>query len=355
MSVLQQISAAERVGLVVAQSAETVYWVDHTEHPEPYWVDYHETQLFEPLMIWAEGQTSGYVPSEKVEHVPPAYGVISAIILRDQTDLAGVLLFSGEQLDIVDRENFDIAVDLMTITAMEQRTTNNLNKFLGDFAHDQRNILNIVSLSADALNEMKEMTVKSKTYLTRIFDSSLQIGNQIENALSVDRYDPETDEHHMMVEQIDLVELRREICNSYVPVAQGKRITLKMPYVRGAVTISADKGMITRAITNLVDNAFKFTPEGGNIEVLIVRGKGQVQIVVKDSGLGIAPENLDRIFERKVRIRQNKQHVRGLGLGLFIVRNVALRHNGRAWVESAPGEGSTFYLVLPVKNHNGAK
>lgn len=51
-----------------------------------------------------------------------------------------------------------------------------------------------------------------------------------------------------------------------------------------------------------------------------------------------------------MRIRQNKQHVRGLGLGLFIVRNVALRHNGRAWVESAPGEGSTFYLVLPVKD-----
>lgn len=136
--------------------------------------------------------------------------MISAIILRDQTDLAGVLLFSGEQLDIVDRENFDIAVDLTTITVVLAYHENPY-KFLGDFAHDQRNIREYRRvLSADALNEMKEMTVKSKTYLTRIFDSSLQIGNQIENALSVDRYDPETDEHHMMVEQIDLVELRRK-------------------------------------------------------------------------------------------------------------------------------------------------
>jgi signal transduction histidine kinase len=131
-------------------------------------------------------------------------------------------------------------------------------------------------------------------------------------------------------------------------VAQGKKITFKVPHVRGTANVSADRGMVTRAITNLVDNALKFTPEGGTIEVSILRDKAAMQVVVKDTGPGIAPENLDRIFERKVRIRQARQ-IRGLGLGLYIVKSVALKHGGRAWVESTPGEGSTFFLTLPVK------
>lgn len=354
LSELQQLTAADRVGLVVAESAETVYWADRTEHPEPYWVENHETQQFGPTMDWAAGQTAGYYPATEVEHLPLVYAVSGVIVLRNKQDVSGVILFVGSEFAVTNQEYFDIVLGLLTLTAIEQRTTNNLNKFLGEFAHDQRNILNVVSMSADVLNDMSEMPGTSKIHLNRIFDNSLQIGNQIENALSVERYDPETDEYHMMLEPVDLIELRREICDQYIQVAQGKRITLKMPYVRGNLVISADRGMVTRAITNLIDNALKFTPEGGMIEVMLIRGKGFVQVAVKDNGPGVGQENLDRIFDRKVRIRQAK-HVRGLGLGLFIVRNVAIKHGGRAWVESKPGEGSTFYLTLPVKNNNGTK
>jgi signal transduction histidine kinase len=286
---LQRTTGAERVGLIVAQSAETIYWADRTEHPEPYWVDNHETHQFDPMLAWAERQPSGVTAADPA-HLPVTYGIDKAIVLRDHADAAGIIILCGAKLD-----------------------------------------------------------------LTRIFDNSLQIGNQIENALSVDRYDPETDEYHMLVEQVDLVELRREICDRYIQVAQGKKITFKVPYVRGAANVMADRGMVTRAITNLIDNALKFTPEGGAIEVQIVRGKGAMQVVVKDTGPGITPENLERIFERKVRIRQAR-HIRGLGLGLYIVKNVALKHGGRAWVESTPGEGSTFFLTLPVKSTaNGSK
>lgn len=357
LSTLKAMTGAERAGIVIAESPETVYWSDRTEHPEPFWVDNHETHQFTGLLTWADHQPVGYVPVANVQDLPAIYGVQGVYVLRDKDDVAGVVLLTGTNVVFPATEFCETVMGLLTLVSIEQRTTNNLNKFLSEFAHDQRNSLNVVSMSADVLNEMTDLQGKSKLHLTRIFDNSLQIGNQIENALSVERYDPETDEYHMLYEPFDLVELRREVCDRYIQVAQGKKISLKQPYIRGTVMVNADRGMITRAMNNLVDNALKFTPEGGTIEVNIVRAnaaKGQVQIVVKDTGPGIAPEYLERIFERKVRIRQPRL-VRGLGLGLYIVRNVALMHGGKAWVESELGEGSTFYLSIPPKSPNGIK
>jgi signal transduction histidine kinase len=352
---LKAVSKADRVALIVAQAPETVYWTENTERPEPYYVDHTEVDKFEYAMKWVDRQPAGLIRAADTEDLPDGYDVHSVIVLRDN-DAAGMVLLCGGAVKIPAIEAVDVITSLLTLVAVEQRTTNNLNKFLNEFAHDQRSNLNVVSMSADALPELVKMEGKAQVHMTRIFDNSLQIGNQIENALSVDRYNPETDEYRMHFERVDLVELRREICDRYVQVAQGKKINFKFPYVRGSAAVAGDVGMITRAITNLIDNAFKFTPEGGTIEVLIVRGKEAMQVVVKDTGPGIAPENIERIFDRQVRIRQTR-HTRGLGLGLYIVRNVALKHGGHAWAESTPGQGSTFFLTLPVKQQraNGRK
>ena len=345
---LKELVGADQAGLIVAQSAENLYWTDYTEHPEPYLKDGHSVKLFDPAMVWAEHQESGFYDASVVDGLPKTYNVSSVFVLRGKTETVGVVLFTGSVNTQPTRETLNTIVGLLTLVTIEQRTTNNTNLFFGDFAHDQRSCLSVLSLSADALNDTKGMPEKANVHLNRIFDNSLQIGIQIENALSVNRYDPETDEYHMQLDVVDLVEMRREICDRYIQVAQGKYITFKVPRFRGNAIIKADPIMVQRAITNLIDNALKFTPEGGTIEVSIMREKGAIQIVVKDTGPGIAPENHERIFDRKVRIQQRK-HIRGLGLGLFIVKNVAMKHGGRTWVESAPGEGSTFYLTLPIE------
>lgn len=344
----KELVGADQAGLIVAQSAENIYWTDYTEHPEPYLKDGHSVKLFDAVLAWTEHQEAGFYDANAVSGLPDSFNVNHVFVLRGKTETVGVVLFTGNINNQPAREALDIIVGLLTLVTIEQRTTNNTNLFFGDFAHDQRSCLSVLSLSADALNDTKGMPEKANVHLNRIFDNSLQIGIQIENALSVNRYDPETDEYHMQLDVVDLVEMRREICDRYIQVAQGKNITFKVPRFRGNAIIKADPIMVQRAITNLIDNALKFTPEGGTIDVSIVREKGAIQIVVKDTGPGIAPENHERIFDRKVRIQQRK-HIRGLGLGLFIVKNVALKHGGRTWVESAPGEGSTFYLTLPVE------
>jgi signal transduction histidine kinase len=344
----QKLVGADHAGLIVAQSAENLYWVDYTEHPEPYLSEGHSVKVFDPTLAWAEHQATGFYDASAVSGLPEGYDVSSVFVLRGKTETVGIVLFTGSVNTQPARETLDTIVGLLTLVTIEQRTTNNTNLFFGDFAHDQRSCLSVLSLSADALNDTKGMPERASVHLNRIFDNSLQIGIQIENALSVNRYDPETDEYHMQLDIVDLVDLRREICDRYIQVAQGKNITFKVPRFRGNAIIKADPIMVQRAITNLIDNALKFTPEGGTIEVSILREKSAIQIVVKDTGPGIAPENHERIFERKVRIQQRK-HIRGLGLGLFIVKNVAMKHGGRTWVESVPGEGSTFYLTLPVE------
>jgi hypothetical protein len=103
----------------------------------------------------------------------------------------------------------------------------------------------------------------------------------------------------------------------------------------------------------LVDNAIKYTPENGAVTVGAHIINGDLRVSVQDNGRGISHEDQQELFDRFVRIRNKETaKIKGIGLGLFIVRSVARRHGGEAWVESEPGEGSTFFISLPLDGAN---
>ncbi|NIV29377.1 MAG: hypothetical protein GWN58_07670, partial [Anaerolineae bacterium] len=112
--------------------------------------------------------------------------------------------------------------------------------------------------------------------------------------------------------------------------------------------VDADPRRIEQVIRNLLDNAFKYSPAGG---LVVVRGEVQereIVISVADQGMGIAPEHLNRLFEKFYRIESGLgRHVVGSGLGLPIARTIVESHGGRIWAESQVGQGSTFYFTLP--------
>jgi PAS domain S-box-containing protein len=111
----------------------------------------------------------------------------------------------------------------------------------------------------------------------------------------------------------------------------------------------ADKTLIRQAIKNLVENAIKYTPGPGKVQVHLRVYDGSLVVAVQDSGIGISLENQRRLFEKFYRIkRRDTVHIKGTGLGLAIVKSVADRHKGRVWVESKLDEGSTFYLAIPL-------
>ncbi len=132
--------------------------------------------------------------------------------------------------------------------------------------------------------------------------------------------------------------------------AQQRNITLEAVCESPLPLLHGDRHFLTQALANLLENALKFTPEGGSVKVHAAVIEGCVVIKVSDTGIGIPPADLSRVFERFFRAEQpNAAHARGSGLGLSLVKAVVDAHNGRVWLESALGQGTTVYMALPLE------
>jgi len=112
--------------------------------------------------------------------------------------------------------------------------------------------------------------------------------------------------------------------------------------------IRGDERKVKQVFLNLLSNALKFTPEGGRIDVRAAINDGMAEISVADTGVGIAPEDQEAIFEEFRQVGTADKKVEGTGLGLALSRKFIELHGGRIWVESQPGKGSTFSFTLPA-------
>jgi len=133
-------------------------------------------------------------------------------------------------------------------------------------------------------------------------------------------------------------------------LAREKNITLSIQEPPSALTVHCDRARIELALSNLLDNALKFTPTGGHVEIGAEQAGRNVRLWVQDSGPGIAPADRDHIFERFYQGRGSDSG--GIGLGLAIVRSTVQAHGGQVTVESKPGAGSRFIIELPKEIAN---
>jgi len=126
-------------------------------------------------------------------------------------------------------------------------------------------------------------------------------------------------------------------------------VALRSEPVAAAVVVAGDPSWLERLILNLVDNAIKFTPAGGSITVSVSRNGESARLAVQDTGIGIAPELMPRIFERFFRADPARSSgVEGVGLGLSLAKWIVDRHHGRIEVDSTHEKGSTFTIFLPL-------
>ncbi len=130
---------------------------------------------------------------------------------------------------------------------------------------------------------------------------------------------------------------------------EARKITLKTKIDEKLPVIKIDREKILQVLRNLIGNAVKFTPAGGQVRVVARLVNRGVEVSVSDTGPGITKENLTSIFEkfRQARLK-NSDHMKGTGLGLAIVKHVITAHGGRVWAESEPGQGSSFIFVLSI-------
>ena len=148
---------------------------------------------------------------------------------------------------------------------------------------------------------------------------------------------------------VDLNEMVNELAASARPLAQQRQIELKIETDAEMPVIGADTDKMDSIITNLVSNALKFTPAGGAVEVRTRRDESRVYLYVKDSGIGIAPDDHTRVFERFVQLDgSTARKYSGTGLGLSLVKELVELHGGKIQIDSEVGQGATFWFWLPI-------
>lgn len=221
------------------------------------------------------------------------------------------------------------------------------SEFVATVSHDLRAPLTFIRGYASMLPLAGDLTEKQQEYLEKIFAGIEQMSALVENLLNLQRIEAgiglEERPCHLgalLVEAVDGMRAR----------AVAKGLVLTIDASEPAPVIWGDATLLRQAITNLVDNAIKYTPAGGKVSVgLRVLGQ-EVHISVTDTGIGIAPEDQVRLFEKFYRIRhRGMEETPGSGLGLAIVKSIVERHGGRVWVESQPNRGSTFTIALPLR------
>ena len=150
------------------------------------------------------------------------------------------------------------------------------------------------------------------------------------------------------IERCDAAAISTEVVD-VLRAGAPEHIELSVRKSRGLPPVAADPDKLRQILMNLIENAIKYSPEGGRVEVEIGRSRGRVRFRVADQGLGVPPAEQERIFEKFFRLDPNlTRGVGGTGLGLYISRELATRMNGRIWVESDGRTGSSFFLELPL-------
>jgi heavy metal sensor kinase len=212
-----------------------------------------------------------------------------------------------------------------------------------NIAHDLRSpitrirgMAEVTLTTGKTLNEYENMAASTIEECDRLLD-------MINTMLMISKTESGVD--RLSREEIDLTRLIREACELFKPAAEDKRVTLNCD-VSGRIVLSGDTRMIQRMFSNLLDNAIKYTPSGGAVTVSVSDNDKQVVVSVKDTGIGISPSDLPRIFERFYRCDQSRCEA-GIGLGLSLARAIARAHGGDITVTSSPNQGSTFTITLP--------
>lgn len=214
--------------------------------------------------------------------------------------------------------------------------------FLAGIAHDLRNPLATLKLSVQALERDPALiTADRLSRLDRQFD---RLARMVGDLLDTTRI--EAGELELELTELDLREPVRTVAALYAPTLTEHRLSVVVPEV--PVPIQGDAQRLEQVASNLLNNAIKYSPGGGPVEVSLQLVDGEAELSVSDRGVGIPPEDVDTIFAPFNRRPATAAAIPGVGLGLSIVRRIVRAHGGRIAVESTPGLGSVFRVRLPL-------
>ncbi len=221
------------------------------------------------------------------------------------------------------------------------------SEFVATVSHDLRSPLTLMRGYATMLDSAGELNEQQQGYVKKIISGVENMSRLVNNLLDLGRIEIGVG---LQVETVSVLDVIERVTSALQLQAMQKNIALQVELAKDMPhAIEADQALLHQAVYNLVENGIKYTPENGSVIICTISDPTHLTFVVKDSGIGIPPDDLPRLFEKFYRGKQREARAQpGSGLGLAIVHSIAQSHNGKVWVESQIGKGSSFYLQIPL-------
>lgn len=330
--------------------------------PEPVLVfdDNDRLLLLNPAALQVQGLVNSALPGSRIQDILSNADLVNLLSgpLEERITTREISMSNGRVYHALvapvlgeDRQVGKVCI-LRDITHYKELDTIK-SDFVATVSHDLRSPITLISGYTSMLNMVGQLNEQQKNYVNKIIAGLESMRRLINNLLDLGRIEagiglrleetqPEVIVSNVM-HQLQANANQRSIQMTFEPRPEGQR-----------TNIMADAALLQQALVNIVDNAIKFTKVNGQVLIRIVQNGDRVVFEVHDTGIGIAPLDLPRVFEKFYRSgRRDGQEQRGTGLGLAIVRSITERHRGRVWAKSQLGKGSTFYLEIPVRFEEG--
>ncbi len=309
-----------------------------------------------------------------VGFVALAFGIVMALVMANMITKPIAKLSKGAQR--IGEGQLDLHIDVNTKDEIEELAgefnrmavkLKELDEMKDDFvssvSHELRSPLTSIQGYVKLVNEGKAGAIndKQKEYLTIVQNNTARLARFINDILDMARI--KAGKIGLELKPIDIRNVVQEMVALFRPNTMEKNIILKTEFLNFIPKVRGDEDKIKQVLTNLINNAIKFTPEGGSIKIGVKgitegyqHNPGFVEVYVEDTGVGIPHNRLNEIFEKFRQVKETKQmieKVKGTGLGLAIVKGIVEAHGGKIWAESQLGIGSrfTFTLLTPVRGH----
>jgi signal transduction histidine kinase len=314
---------------------------------------------------------AGHGPYRVTEHAAFDYAMTTGEIVEDASQIvlpvraagdvtALLVIDGGEGLDDEQRSRLMLIARILGLGVgqaanidelqQEAERSRRLERLKGEFlniaAHELRSPLGVIRGYASMLSEGLLSEPDRGVALTRIGEKTEEMARQVSEMLETARL--ETLGFELELEPVDLLGVIDDAAEAMRPlIGANHRFVVSAP--RDPIAVVADRRRLTRTLTNLIDNAIKYSPAGGEIEIGCGHDGRDASISVRDHGIGISAEQAHLLFTRFGRlVTPETSHIRGTGLGLYLARETARLHGGDIVVTSTPGGGSTFTVILPL-------
>ena len=257
---------------------------------------------------------------------------------RDLQITAALIDSEGSVLVIIDDEGEKQRIDAIR------------RDFITNISHELKTPIQALSLNSDALLEIKDEPDKVVLFANKIKTQTIRLNDLVKEIINLSKI--QDSDPLDMAHNVEISNVIAEAVDQCEVLAEARKILINLDGVQNAVVVG-NREQLVMAVHNLVENAINYSSEGTNVVISSKLDDGLIEILVKDQGLGIAEENLDRIFERFYRVDPARSRATGgTGLGLSIVKHVITNHGGEVKVWSSMGVGSTFAIRLPIANES---